>query len=328
MNQTTNAITVYTHERPDLDALVSAAILRYLYPRNTFALVFDSKATAAMHDGQSTFVVDIGNGPFDHHHLVKPRSTCATALVAKHYAACGNTHQQHIARVLLQSVAPLVLRQDATGSICNQRDGLANALGLPQIIHRLRRRLCSDQAVWNTVWPLIKDWFDEVVAEDAAKRNAEPRLARLLRFSGNHVVGVVDEHPNDGPRLQLGKLVWQHYPPEVSHLVYVNHWQTPSGATSTWSRGIVRRPGSNHNLQTLLVRLQSHSDLDAEMRGELRRWYAEDWYTGFGSIKFPQVEPPPTQFVERLAAVVDTCTTTTGVYRPQQKAWASTPTYV
>lgn len=305
-------LLVTTHQFADLDALASALAVGYITGR-AFDLRFDSTSAPHYHAPRvGLYTVDVGGGPLDHHERgadgrsTADRTTCAFIKVCEHFMEHGSPVEQHRAHGLLEYAGPVILRQDSTGSIAGSRDEIANRLGLPAMIKRLRARLGDDQAVAAAVSPLLGDLFDEAVAYADALRAAEAQLPEALVFDGGSVIAVVSAARSATQQLQqqlLHVLAWARCP-QARLLVYVSDWLDEEGKRITVSRGVSRREGELLHIGACLRHLLARQALSPELAAEVERWHKEDWYSGRGTRTYPVTDEPPPWAAEGLAAAL------------------------
>ncbi len=298
-------IRVVTHPQPDLDALASAWGLGYLLQSQPW-LFFKSQPAPDDHQpAAGRFVVDVGGGPFDHHHerpdggTEADRSTCAFELVCKWGQGHPDPDVRHRATVLLRLVARSVLRQDSTGSIGSPPDSVADVLGLPQIITALHRRLGNDLAVAKAVQPWFQVIFDAALERDAAEARALAELPLALRVASPAIL-TLRYHQREGELDLLAATAWAQHP-EARLLCYVATYEADDGHRITVSRGISRRRGLGAldvgKLHAALLELP----ISAELRAELRSWHVEPWFANRGGVKRPVADEPPAGMLDELA---------------------------
>lgn len=305
-------LLITTHLFADLDALASALAVGYITGR-AFDLRFDSTPAPHYHAPRvGLYTVDVGGGALDHHERgadgrsTADRTTCAFLKVCEHFLEHGSPAVQRRARGLLEYAGPIILRQDSTGSIAGGRDEIANRLGLPAMIRRLRARLGDDQAVAAMVSPLLSDLFDEAVTYAHALHAAAVQLPEALVFDGGSVIAVVSTARSATQQLQqqqLHVLAWARCP-QARLLVYVSDWLDEEGKRITVSRGVSRREGEPLNIGACLCHLLARDALGPELTTEVERWHKEDWYSGRGTRTYPVTDEPPPWAAEGLAGAL------------------------
>jgi hypothetical protein len=304
-------ITIIGHENMDTDCATAIAAVRYLTPAaDKHEIVFDSRPDPARHDGVSTFIVDVGRGPLDHHQLDDPRSTCAFNLVCEHFIAHGDVWQRLRAMALLERLGPSVLRQDSTGSLDPEREVTVNVLGLPTTISTIVWEAQDDQVAWREIWPLLRRLFDQQVAAYEAEHAPESVLAqaaitvspskRVIGIAWTQVAGEISALSHMHRAVEI---VYPDYQVSVS----TTRWLDRSGKLVTISRGVGRNDRLRSiNVQAVMDRLPL-TGLSPAVQREIGTWIRLAFFAGAGGLKAPRADAPPNTLVAELLAALEAC---------------------
>lgn len=298
-------IRIFSHDNPDLDAIMSVAAIIYLNPTETYSVEFNSQINPAVHDGISTFVVDMGHTPMDHHQFKNPRSECAFRLVCRHFMRHGaNAKVRQHAQALLERIGPAVFRQDSTGSLDPQRRADVNVLGLGELVKAAVWKLQDGQKVFWRLYPAIEALFEAEVAKWQASAmcladvGIEATLARHGHVVGLESFAVVGEF---SPLMHTQKMAFKEFPDAVL-CVYVVRWYRQN-QLYTISRGVGRKDGSKISVRNLLDEIMP--DLSGKVREEVGRWYREHFFSGKGTNTHPDSSPVPQSLIRELLQNLD-----------------------
>jgi|GEM_PF-4930035 len=303
-------ITIIGHRNMDTDCATAIAAVRYLTPEAEHEIVFDSRPDPARHDGVSTFIVDVGRGPLDHHQLPDPRSTCAFTLVCEHFIAHGDAWQRLRAMALLERLGPSVLRQDSTGSLDPERDPSVMVLGLPTTISNIVWEAQDDQIAWREIWPLLRRLFDQQVAAYEVEHAPESVLAqanitvspsgRVIGIAWTQVAGEISAMSHMHRAVEL---VYPGYQVSVS----TTRWLDRSGNLLTISRGVGRNDRVRSiNVEAVMDRLPL-TRLNPAVQAEIGTWIRLAFFAGGGGLKAPRVDEPPATLVAELLDALEAC---------------------
>jgi hypothetical protein len=333
---------VTTHRTPDTDAFTSAAALWWcLAPGATPLVVFDSSPDATAHcPREGRYVVDVGRGELDHHQFTDPRSACAFGLVLDYIETHGDAAQRARA-AQLRPLVPLIMRQDSTGRMFDDRAVQRQAL--PALLNDMVWWHQDDDAAWADAWEIISRVFDAVAIGHAAERavlsvpqiliangaqDVAERIVMLVALAAQ--AGQIVEDDPEGVCAHSGvtvsarvasftvtRTVGRFEPdiigaierayPDVLTIVSETTWLHRDGHVISVSRNVGRTRAGKH-LDCRLLHQQRRQALP-HFVPELALWHAEPWFTGTGSLKFPRPTAPPPGCIHAVAETLRIMTT-------------------